>query len=440
MMNNQRATSSSTFQPQQTAQSSVESLLFNDIIKEKSQILSDLMDQFLQVHPFSKFESEFNLFARRIKHITRDEQRNGTYRHTIQTPSENDTPTEDDASRENNRQHIESFNIFQQYRPTTTNHKPKTTLTHNDQLKNIHCTSNNSCDTIIKESIINNSSTQENRQQSEFLPPTAPIPYSESLQINDTLPTTSNNANADSVMESDAEVFESFKTPSNSENTSTSQLNQDQSNCSERSDERIKFKYLTNWSVNLKEIKSNKGNSKSVITLTGTLLARDQITKLKKVHKAGVLVARKSKNIINTDKGYYHLIGPIAEGSPLKLFRACIETNGIPKTWRKILMHLTTEVEVNLNESVTRKGTIYNKEKKASHNVPETEEFPEEDLPCNLLNDSDFCQQLLQLSTPKITKSFGGCQTPSALLKHKFHRKFVKACLIIGSLEDSEEQ
>jgi len=269
MMNNQRATSSSTFQPQQTAHLSVESLLFNDIIKEKSQILSDLMDQFLQVHPFSKFESEFNLFARRIKHITRDEQRNGTHRHTTQTPSENNTPTEDDVLRENNRQHIESFNIFQQYRPTTTKHKPKTTLTHNDKLKNIPCTSNNSCDTIIEESIINNSSAQKNRQQSEFLPPPVPIPYSESLQINDALPTTSNNGNADSVMEFDAEVVESFKTPSNSDNTNTSQLNQDQSNCSERSEERIKFKYLTNWSVNLKEIKSNKGNSKSVITLTG---------------------------------------------------------------------------------------------------------------------------------------------------------------------------
>ncbi|KAF0702635.1 Uncharacterized protein FWK35_00035001, partial [Aphis craccivora] len=144
MMNNQRATSSSTFQLQQTAQPSVESQLFNDIIKEKSQILSDLMDQFLQVQPFSKFESEFNLFARRIKHITSDKQRNGTYRHTVQTPSENDTPTEDDASRENNRKHIKSFNIFQRYNPMTTIHKLKTTLTHNDQLKNIPCTSNNS--------------------------------------------------------------------------------------------------------------------------------------------------------------------------------------------------------------------------------------------------------------------------------------------------------
>jgi len=45
--------------------------------------------------------------------------------------------------------------------------------------------------------------------------------------------------------------------------------NQDQFNCSERSEEKSKVKNLTNWSVNLKEIKSNKGNSKSIIALTG---------------------------------------------------------------------------------------------------------------------------------------------------------------------------
>ncbi|KAE9523231.1 hypothetical protein AGLY_016371, partial [Aphis glycines] len=327
MMDNQRATSSSTFQPQQTGQPSVESLLFNDIIEEKSQILSNLMNQFLQVQPFSKFESEFNVFLRRIKHITREEQRKGTYRHLIQIPSDKDTQTENDVSPENNRPNIESFN-------------------------------------------------------------------------------------------------------------------QDQSNCSEKSEEKTKINNLTNWSINLKEIKSNKGISKSFALPSrhSTLLARDQITELKKVHKAGVLVARKSKNIIKTDRGLYHLIGSITEGSPLNLFRACIGTNGIPKTWRSFLMPLKTKIEVNVNESVTRKGTIYNKEKKASHNVPETEEFFEEDLPCDLLNglnNSDFRQQLLQLSALKTTKSFGGCQTPSQILKHKFHRKFVKACLIIGSLENT---
>uniref|UniRef100_A0A2S2P7P0 Uncharacterized protein n=1 Tax=Schizaphis graminum TaxID=13262 RepID=A0A2S2P7P0_SCHGA len=430
MMDNQRATSSSAFQPQQIAQPAIETLLFNDIIEEKSIILRDLMDQFLQVHSFSRFESEFNLFARRIKHIARDGQRNGANftRHTMQMPSEYD------GSQENNRQHFEPSNAFQ--RPVVAEHKPKTTLTQNDQLKNIPSTTNNSysCDTIIEESIINDCSAQKSTTQSEeFLPPTALIPSSESLQNDNASPTSFSNANADYAMECDSELFESVEIPSNSDNTSTSQLNQSQLNCSEK----YKVKYLSKWSVNVKQIKSNKGNSKSVIALSGILLAGDQITVLKKVHKAGILVVRKTKNIVKTEKGFYHLIGPIIEGSPLDLVRACVEINGIPKAWRNILTKLSGEVEVNLNESMTRKGTIYNKEKKTSLNSFGTKELLENDL--HGLSDSDFRQQLSQLSTSTKMKSFE-CNTPSQLLKHKFHRKFVKACLIIGSQENTDDQ
>jgi hypothetical protein len=119
-------------------------------------------------------------------------------------------------------------------------HESKTTLTQNDQLKNIPT------------------------QSEEFLPPTAPIPCSESLQ-NDNASPTSNNANADNAMECDSELVESVKIPSNSDNTSTSQLDQSRLNDSDKS----KAKYLSKWSVNVKQIKSNKGNSKSVISLSG---------------------------------------------------------------------------------------------------------------------------------------------------------------------------
>ncbi|XP_026817679.1 uncharacterized protein LOC113556750 [Rhopalosiphum maidis] len=433
MMDNQRATSSSAFQPQQIAQPAIETLLFNDIIEEKSLILRDLMDQFLQVHSFSRFESEFNLFTRRIKHIARDGQRNGANltRHTMQMPSENGAQTENGWSRENNRQHFEPSNAFQ--RPVAAEHKSKTTLTQNDKLKNIPSTTTNSCDTIIEESIINNCSAQKNTTQSEeFLPPTASIPCSESLQNDNASPTSFNNANADNAMECDSELVESVKIPSNSDNTSTSQLNQSWLNCSEKS----KVKYLSKWSVNVKQIKSNKGNSKSFISLSGTLLAADQITVLKKVHKAGILVVRKTKNIVKTEKGFYHLIGPIIEGSPHDLVRACVEINGIPKAWRNILTKLSGEVEVNLNESMTRKGTIYNKEKKASIDSSGTKELLENDIHGL---DSDIRQQLSQLSTSTKMKSFE-CHTPSQLLRNRFHRKFVKACLIIGSQESIDDQ
>jgi len=264
-MDNQRATSSTTFQPQQTAQPAIETLLFNDIIEEKSLILRDIMDQFLQVHPFSKFETEFNLFTRRLKHIARDGQRNGTNitRNTMQMPSDNvaqPKPSEHSESQENDPQHAEPTNTFQ--RPMTQDYKHRTTLPYTDQSSNIPFnTTNNLCDTIIEESSISNDTTQKNAQQLEFLPLSVPIPYSGSSQI-DNASLSTGNGNDDNAMESDSKLVESAKSPTNSDNTSISQLNQF------KRIENTKAKYLTKWSVNTKEIKSNKGNSK-VITLTG---------------------------------------------------------------------------------------------------------------------------------------------------------------------------
>lgn len=274
-MANQRTASSSTFQPQQMVQPPIETLLFNDIIEEKSVQLRDIMDQFLQVHSFSKFESEFNLFIRRIKHITKDGQRNGTNltRHTMQMPSDNGAqlsskPTEDGGSQVDNTG--EPLNVFK--RPSVPEYIPKITLTCNSQLNNILNRTMNFCDTIIEESLINDTA-QEGTQQPEFLPPTAQKPYSVSLQNDNASPTTLNNGNDVDTMEIDSELVESVQIPNSSDNTSGSQLSPDQSNPrsnrSVGSLEKSKVKYLTEWSVNTKQIKSNKGNSKSVITLTG---------------------------------------------------------------------------------------------------------------------------------------------------------------------------
>lgn len=166
-----------------------------------------------------------------------------------------------------------------------------------------------------------------------------------------------------------------------------------------------------------------------IFLFLGTLLAGDQTTVLKKAHRAGILVVRKTKHIVKTDNGLYHLIGPIIEGSPVNLYRACVEANGIPKTWRNILSNLSMEVDINLNESMTRKGTIYNKEKKIGQKSSGSKAAFER----KLLNDSNLRQQLSEISTSRTIKPFEACHTPAQLLKHRFHRKFVKACLIIGS-------
>lgn len=269
-MANQRTSSRSTFQPEQMSQL-IESLLFDDIIQEKSLQLRDLIDQFLQVHSFNRFESEFNLFIKRIKHIIKDGQRSGANltRHTMQMTSDNGaqptrTPTEDGGSQVNNTG--EPANVFK--RPLVPEYKPRTTLTRNSQSNNILNKTTNFCDTIIEESLINDDTVQKDTQQPEFLPPTAPIPYSVSSENNNASTTNIKNGN-DVAMEFDSELVESVPIPNRSDNTSASQLSQDQSNCSVRSLEKSKVKYLTKWSVNTKQIKSNTGNSKSVIILTG---------------------------------------------------------------------------------------------------------------------------------------------------------------------------
>lgn len=264
-----RRTTPSSFQPHQMAQPAIETLLFNDIIEEKSLQLRDMMDQFLQVHSFSKFESEFNLFVKRIKHITKDGQRNGTNltRRITQMPLDNGAqpfskPTEDGGSQVYNEQHAEPTNSFKQ--PPVADYKPRSMLTLINPSNNINKTMN-ICDTIIEESSTNNDSVQKDAQQPECLPPTAPIPCSVPSQSDNASTTAFNNGNDDDTMES----VESVQILNNSDNTGTSQLSQDQSNCSVRSLGKSKVKYLTKWSANTKEIKSNKGNSKSVITLTG---------------------------------------------------------------------------------------------------------------------------------------------------------------------------
>lgn len=267
-MANQRTASSSTFQPQQMAQPTVETLLFNDIIEEKSEQLRDIMDKFLQVHSFSKFETEFNLFIRRIKHIAKDGQRNGLNltRYSMQMPSNIDAQlpnrtTEDGGSQVNNTN--EPANAFKQ--PSVA----KTTLTRNRQSNNIRNKRVKFCHPIIEESLINYDTAQNDTQQPEFLPPTAPKPYSVSSQNNNASPTSFNKKNDDDAMEFDSELVESVQTSKNSDDTSASQLSQDQSIGSVRSLGKSKVKYLTKWSVNTKQIKSNKGNFESVITLTG---------------------------------------------------------------------------------------------------------------------------------------------------------------------------
>jgi len=118
-MSNQTSSTDSTFKmpmapPIYPSQS--EALLFQDIIEEKTIALHSVLNDFLKVHPYRKFDIEFNMFLKRIKRIIIDGHRTGS-----------------NVSRIANSSHIAplysrpsaSFN----YRPSTSfNYRPPTTM------------------------------------------------------------------------------------------------------------------------------------------------------------------------------------------------------------------------------------------------------------------------------------------------------------------------
>lgn len=58
--------------------SQTETLLFNDIIEEKTKALRTMFTEFLLVQPYHKFHAEFSNFIKRTKRIIQEGHRNGT--------------------------------------------------------------------------------------------------------------------------------------------------------------------------------------------------------------------------------------------------------------------------------------------------------------------------------------------------------------------------
>lgn len=76
----------------------------------------------------------------------------------------------------------------------------------------------------------------------------------------------------------------------------------------------------------------------------GTLLAYDRQTILYEIYDAGRLDFVISKNVVKTNNGVYHLLGPIIQGYPNNLYRACLVAEGIPKTWKYVLTQFSGQL------------------------------------------------------------------------------------------------
>jgi len=145
----------------------------------------------------------------------------------------------------------------------------------------------------------------------------------------------------------------------------------------------------------------------------GNLLAKDRVTITNENYDAGRLHFIISKNVVKTNTGIYHLIGPIIKGSPNNLYRACLETNGIPKTWRYLLTQFSSKPPPN-NQSIT--GRINTNG----------------DSLYDLVRNYHFIRQLLYIAycrgktLKKSFKPIDADQIPVYFLRYKFHQKLIR--------------
>lgn len=293
---------------------STESLLFNDILEEKTVALRDRLNEFLQVQPYRKFNDEFATFMERTGRIIQESQRAGTNVSRLTNCSHITQPYSRPSASFNYRP-TANFN----YRPSTTvsmvssnrgsalrlpesndrlnepnpfkppgniNYEPRVILPRIDS--SIYLSSRMSpsiCATVIE---VNQENEQINDDCENHQPPdpnkkhqsTVQNNYSDMTVIKNKFDSsTQDNINNHDESNSIEQLLEDvgFKivvglpdtnnTKNSQKNNTSEQNNNNQLNRTENIE-----KFLSMWSVNMKQIKSNTKTSKFVIILTGNYL------------------------------------------------------------------------------------------------------------------------------------------------------------------------
>lgn len=377
-----------------------ESLLFNDILEEKTVALRDRLNEFLQVQPYHKFNDEFVTFMERTGRIIQESQRAGTnvsrltncshiqpysgpsasfnYRPTASFNYRPSTTTVSMVSSkvgsafrlpENNYQPIEP-NPFKP--PGNINYEPQVVLPRIDSsiYHSSHVTPS-SCATVIEVGQ-ENVQVNDNRENVQSPDPkknsqsTVVNSYSDMTVIENKVDSNSRHGESHSI----DELLESvgFKIvigvpdTNNTKNSQKSNASVQNNNNKLNKTENIE-KFLSMWSVNMKHIKSNIKTSKYVVILSGNylyfplllckvcynlydlfilgdLMGEDKVTVVEKHHNAGILESRKENSLVKTKNGIYRLIGNVVSGLPNNLYNACLTNNGIPRTWKSLVRQL----------------------------------------------------------------------------------------------------
>lgn len=170
----------------------------------------------------------------------------------------------------------------------------------------------------------------------------------------------------------------------------------------------------------------------------------DKVTVLENNHDAGVLEKRIENNLVKTKNGLYRLIGHLIRGSPNELYNVCLAINGIPKRWKFIMTQLSstekttknkilnfsldspagpiksTKTFVNHNTSMAQKKLICTKSMSQKKNGKR--KYPENVPSENNIKKNTFHEQLLTSTPKKPKKALTVFETPSQILKNKFHQ------------------
>lgn len=318
MHHNQTDSTHSTFKipmlPQpQPSQS--ETLLFNDIMEEKTQALRNTLNEFLRVQPYRRFNAEFNDFLKRTQRIIQEGQRSGanvsrltnssqiaplysrpsaSFNYRPLTPmsmtsSSNSNRTNTFRVPQNSFRPIEPVNPFKP--PENMNYEPRVVLPRIEQ--SMYGTRiSPTYATVIEVNQVENESARTKYVQADVH-----VNY-QSPKPDERPQSAAHNSYSDVTIIENRSASSSQKNPEHNENSdddnaieslleevgfkilvglpdqSDKSQNTKKNNASQlKNQENVKEnfeKHLSTWSVNMKIIKSQMKHSKVVILLTGS--------------------------------------------------------------------------------------------------------------------------------------------------------------------------
>lgn len=156
--------------------------------------------------------------------------------------------------------------------------------------------------------------------------------------------------------------------------------------------------------------------------ILGTLLTNESFITLEKNHNAGVLMDIMDKKLVKTTNGLYQLLGPVAFAFPNLLYKECVKCDDIPSGWKFFL----TDAATRKTNITARHIHQYKIQEGATSNQKGIDYSEHGSL--SKLNIYRLAIVQLRPLIAKTLKKLGNSRklnTPTDILKYKFHKKMI---------------